>query len=118
MRSVFQTIAGLVFAFALALPACGGAPKQAEVPDVEKDTTGQDMSGGEDPRDGGELAKDSKESEEDMHAKCCGICKEAAAKDRSGSDPSKTPCADFTDALTPWCLEHFRGKPAMASECK
>lgn len=106
-----------MFVFALALPACGGAPKQAEVPDVEKDT-GTDMSGGEDPRDGVELAKESNTSEEDMHAKCCGICKEALAKDRSGAEPSTIPCADFTDALTPWCLEHFRAKPMMASECK
>jgi hypothetical protein len=116
MRFAFQTLAGFVFAFALALPGCGGAPKQAEAPDPEKDT-GADMSGGEDPRDGGELAKDAKESEEDMHAKCCSICKEALAKDRSGAAPSTIPCADFTDALTPWCLEHFRSKPAMASEC-
>ena len=28
------------------------------------------------------------------------------------------PCTDFTDGLDPFCLEHFRGKKTMASECK
>jgi hypothetical protein len=117
MRFTVQTLAGFVFAFALALPSCGGPPKQAEVADVEKDT-GTDMSSGEDPRDGAELAATEKPAEEDLHAKCCGLCKEALAKDRTGADPSTIPCTDFTDTLTPWCLEHFRGKPTKASECK
>jgi hypothetical protein len=117
MRFAFQTLAGFVVAFALALPSCAKPPKQAEVPDVTKDT-GADMSGGEDARNGGEVAADSNTSAEDMHAKCCGLCKDALAKDRSGAAPSTIPCADFTDSLTPWCLEHFRTKPMMASECK
>jgi len=117
MRFAFQTLAGLVFVFALALPSCGKPPKQAEVPDVQKDS-GEDMSSGEDSRNGGEAAADPNASPEDMHAKCCGLCKDALAKDRSGAEPTTIPCADFTDALTPWCLEHFRTKPTMASECK
>ena len=62
-------------------------------------------------------AAEVKQSEEEMHTKCCAECKEGMAKDRSGAKPDAVPCADFTDTLKPWCLEHFRSKPVMASAC-
>jgi hypothetical protein len=110
--------AGLLLGLALLIPACGATkpPKQAEVPDVLSDK-GSDMSGGEDARNGASL-KDDKGGEQQMHAKCCGECKEGMSKDRSGGAASAIPCTDFTDTLDPICLEHFRGKKTMASECK
>jgi hypothetical protein len=53
-----------------------------------------------------------------MHDKCCGQCKAALATDRSGAKPESIPCTDFTAGLDPFCLEHFRGRKTMASECK
>lgn len=108
---------------ALGLTGCGTSPpKQAEVADVTTDT-GADMAGTEAPgstsADKEKVgAEEVKASAEDMHAKCCEQCKAGMAKDRSGGKPEATPCADFTDTLAPWCLEHFRDKPAMAAECK
>lgn len=122
---ILRRILSCSFAFvvvATAAGGCGGPPKQAEVADVTNDT-GADMAGTEAPgstnadkeKTG---AEEVKASAEDMHAKCCEQCKAGMAKDRSGGKPEATPCADFTDTLAPWCLEHFRDKPAMASECK
>ncbi|MBK8253490.1 MAG: hypothetical protein IPK82_12590 [Polyangiaceae bacterium] len=95
--------------------ACGGGkPKQAEEPDPLKDT-GQDMAAPDTAA--AEGAKNDPAGEEAMHAKCCAQCKEAAEKDRSGQNPDTIPCADYSD-LQPWCTEHFRVKPTMASACK
>jgi len=110
--------ASIVLAFALALPACsaGRPPRQVEAPDALSDK-GADMSTGADSS--GTVANASdKSGEEKMHEKCCGQCKGALAKDRSGGKPETIPCADFTANLDPFCLEHFRGKKTMASECK
>lgn len=99
--------------------ACGKPPKQAEVPDVDKGT-GVDMGAEEAaPKPvSSAAAGEAAPSEADMKAKCCAACKEGLAKDRTGASPTTIPCADFTAQLTPWCLEHFRAHPAMASECK
>ncbi len=107
----------LVLAFALALPACGATrpPKQVEAPDALSDK-GADMSTGEDKS--GNVAGADNSGVEKMHAKCCGECKVALGKDRSGSKAETIPCADYTADLDPLCLEHFRGKKTMASECK
>src|SRR5262245_28179401 len=75
--------AGLALAFLCLLPACGAKPKQAEAPDALSDK-GPDMSGGEDSRNGA-ILKDDKSGEEQMHAKCCGQCKVAMSKDRTGA---------------------------------
>lgn len=117
LRSVLVVVA-LGVASASFVTACGGAPKQAEVPDVTTDT-GVDMAGGDDssgPPPG--EAGDAKQEADAMRAKCCAECAAGLAKDRTGQPADKIPCSDFTDDLSPWCLEHFRGKPAMASECK
>jgi len=109
------------FALALALSAitCGAQPKQAEVPDVTTDK-GADMQAEQPSGDPNKVggAEQAKVSEEEMHTKCCQECREGMAKDRSGTSPDKVPCADFTDVLKPWCLEHFRSKPTMAAQCK
>lgn len=104
----------------LAAFACGGPPKQAEVADVDKES-GVDMASGEDtaapPTASAAAAAGAGEGEQEMRAKCCVECKAGAEKDRSGAAKSTIPCADFTAILSPWCLEHFRGHPTMASQC-
>jgi hypothetical protein len=95
--------------------ACSPPPKQAEVPDVESGS-GVDMA----PSEGGseQQAGSTAPEEGEMRAKCCGECKAGMAKDRTGGSPDTIPCADFTDTLSPWCLEHFRAHPVMASKCE
>ena len=111
--------AGLVLSLALLTASCKTKPpKQAEVDDVLTDK-GSDMSTGEDPRNGN--AKEGAVGgmdEEKMHAKCCGQCKEGLATDRTGQKPDTIPCADYTVNLDTACLEHFRVKKTMASQCK
>lgn len=98
--------------------ACAAPPKQSEVPDAEGGA-GEDMAPTEVAVAPAE--KDAKvegaEGAGDMHTKCCASCKEGLAKDRTGAKPEEIPCADFTDTLSPWCLEHFRSTPTKASEC-
>jgi hypothetical protein len=117
MIRAIAAAASLAFSAALLLSACGTKPpKQVEAPDALNDK-GADMSTGEDT---GGTVKDTggKSGEQQMHDKCCGQCKAALAKDRTGQKPEAIPCADFTDGLDPLCLEHFRGRKTMASECK
>ncbi|HVK64488.1 MAG TPA: hypothetical protein VM694_08440 [Polyangium sp.] len=115
MKKVSSAIVGLFFVSSLLVAACS-KPKQAEVPDVDKDTGGQDMAGEEAAPKPEENAKP--EGEGDMKQKCCASCKEALATDRSGTAPDQIPCADFTAVLSPWCLEYFRSNPTKASECQ
>ena len=115
LKSVFA----IAVVASLAVAACG-SPKQAEVPDVEGGSTEDMSTGNEGAPAAGATASPTAAPEGDkgdMRAKCCESCKEGMAKDRSGSDPKTVPCADFTDTLSPWCLEHFRSKPAMAADC-
>lgn len=103
--------ASLALACALALPACNTKPpKQAEAPDALSDK-GPDM-----PSQAG--SGPLQPVIEDPAKKCCGQCKTALAKDRTGAKPETIPCADFTAELDVGCLEYFRGKKTMASECK
>lgn len=102
-------------ALALSAFACSPAkPKQAEEPDPLKDT-GEDMA----PADtsAADATKQDPAGEEAMHTKCCEQCKDAFSKDRSGQAADTIPCADYSD-LQPWCTEHFREKPTMASACQ
>ena len=101
-------------ACALAAACAASKPKQAEEPDPLKDT-GEDMAAPDTAAADG--AKTDPSGEEAMHTKCCDQCKEALSKDRSGQNPDEIPCADYSD-LQPWCTEHFRVKPTMASACK
>ena len=120
MMLKISATAGLFLAFALATAACSTTPpKQAEVPDALSDK-GSDMATGEDARNGNveANAKGAAEGAEQIHAKCCGQCKEGLSKDRSGGAPNTIPCDDFTAQLDVICLEHFRSKKTMASECK
>ncbi len=111
------TTAALTLALALLIPACAGkGPKQAEVADPLSDK-GPDMSGGEDSRNG-QVLKDDKNGEEQMHAKCCDQCKKGMAADRTGAAPNTIPCTDFSDTVDAICREHFLAKKTMASDCK
>lgn len=105
---------------ALTASACA-PPKQAEVPDVDKDS-GADMAGPESapaPSEGAPAPGEGAGSGADeMKTKCCAECKAGLGKDRSGASPETVPCADFTDTLSPWCLEHFRSHPVMANACQ
>lgn len=108
----------LLALFAAVLGCHTKPPRQAESFDPVSDK-GADMAGGEDSSGTlkGEAGK-TKPAEDDMHVKCCQACKAGFAKDRTGQAADKIPCADYTDTLSPWCLEHFRGKPTMAAQCK
>jgi hypothetical protein len=120
MMLKISATAGLFLAFALATAACNTQPpKQAEAPDALSDK-GADMATGDDARNGNVNANDkgAAEGAEKLHAKCCVSCKEGLAKDRSGGAANTIPCSDFTAELDMVCLEHFRGKKTMASECK
>lgn len=101
----------LVALTGLALPACNTKPpRQVEAPDAIADK-GADMP-----------ATPEKTTIQpvivDPAVKCCGQCKAALAKDRTGAKAETIPCADFTADLDVSCLEYFRGKKMMASECK
>lgn len=104
---------------ALLFVGCHGKPpKQAEAHDA-LDDKGADMQTGQEGN-GGEikLKEGEKSGEDQMHEKCCGQCKAGLEKDRSGGKPEAIPCTDFTDTLDVFCLEHFRGRKTMASQCK
>jgi hypothetical protein len=115
MRSF--TMAVLV-AVGVLFVGCGKPPKQAAGPEVTE-SSGEDMAAQEAAPAPASTA-DSKPSAEaeQMHDKCCAECKTGLSQDRSGAKPESVPCADFTAALSPWCLEHFRARPTMAAECK
>ncbi|APR83791.1 Hypothetical protein A7982_09140 [Minicystis rosea] len=103
--------ATIAFACVLALPACNTKPpKQAESFDPIADK-GADMpsTAGNGPIQPVIV---------DPAVKCCGQCKAALAKDRTGAKPETIPCTDFTADLDVSCLEYFRGKKTMAAECK
>jgi len=104
----------LVLATGLVAACSSAKPKQAEEPDPLKDS-GQDMAA--DDTSAADGAKKDTAGEEAMHEKCCGQCKDALSKDRSGENPESVPCVDYSD-LQPWCTEHFRSTPTMAAACK
>lgn len=120
MRRIALAVAAFSLSLGLITAACSsGPPKQAEVPDVDKDT-GQDMAGAEGapaPAASGTPATEPAAEGDKMHEKCCTACKAALAKDRSGGAASAIPCADFTADMDVFCIEHFRSKPTMASAC-
>jgi hypothetical protein len=98
--------------------ACGGPPKQAEVPEVDRES-GVDMANAAPEASATAApATGADEGEAEMHKKCCVECAAGAAKDRTGAAKSTIPCADFTATLSPWCREHFLAHPAMASQCE
>lgn len=123
MRS---TLAPIGFSFCLLIAGCAtGPPKQEALPEIE-DEGGLDPGADEHTTEKppaeapaeGEGEGDPLQSEKtEMHDKCCAVCKEALAKDKSKRKPEEIPCADFTVDLNPWCLEHFRDVPTKASEC-
>jgi hypothetical protein len=103
-----------------------GPPKQAPIEMIE-DEGGLDPGADESPTSAKPASTegasedpnaDPLEAEKaEMHDKCCVVCQEALAKDKSGRKPEEIPCADFTVDLNPWCLEHFREVPTKAAEC-
>jgi len=112
MLQKLAAAASIALAFALALPACNTKPpKQAEAPDALTDK-GPDMGAG------AEANAPLTPVIIDPAVKCCGQCKTALAKDRTGAKPDTIPCADFTADLDVTCLEYFRGKKMMASQCQ
>jgi hypothetical protein len=121
MRRIALAVAALSLSLGLITAACSsGPPKQAEVPDVDKDT-GQDIAGGEGTpaaAASGTPATEAPPEGDKMHEKCCTSCKEALGKDRSGAKANTIPCADFTADMDVFCIEHFRSKPTMASDCQ
>ncbi|MBK9261070.1 MAG: hypothetical protein IPM54_14845 [Polyangiaceae bacterium] len=116
MKNLSRSLAVPFVALALLAFACG-KPKQSEVPDADKDMAGPDMAADEPAAKPAE-ADEKPATNEDLRAKCCATCKEGLAADRSGSAPDQIPCSDYTDKLSPWCLEFFRANPTKASECQ
>ncbi len=101
------------------LAACNmKAPRQAEAADALNEKGGADMSHGEDGSGNMKAIPVDEKAAEKMQDKCCGQCKAAMAKDRTGQPATAIPCSDFTADLDPFCLEHFRGKKTMAAACK
>jgi hypothetical protein len=49
---------------------------------------------------------------------CVAACAESLAKDKSGDDPAKIPCVDFTADIKEECLNYFRKTPMMAADAK
>ena len=112
----------LIAPIVLAALAAGCSPKvkQQRPPRIEdEDEAAALESGGTDMAEEPEAlepAKEKKITPEEQKAMCCAECAKGAANDRSGDDPAKIPCADFTADLTEKCLKWFRANPIMASE--
>gem|GEM_PF-2942758 len=115
MKNMSRSVAIVLVALALLAFACG-KPKQSEVPDADKETGGPDLAA-EDTTAKPVEAGEKPATNEELRTKCCASCKEGLAADRSGSAPDQIPCSDYTDKLSPWCLEFFRANPTKASEC-
>jgi hypothetical protein len=113
MASRTRFLVPFLAASALFAACANTKPKQAEEPDPLKDS-GQDMAAPDTAA--AEGAKGDVKAEEAMHTKCCEQCRDANSKDRSGQSAESIPCVDYSD-LQPWCTEHFRVKPTMASAC-
>ncbi|EYF02344.1 hypothetical protein [Chondromyces apiculatus] len=111
---ISKCIAALTVSLLVSLVACAPPPKQADVPEVQSEG-GEDMAPTE---SGAEPTTGAAPAPEEMRTKCCVECKAGLAKDRTGAAPDTIPCADYTDTLSPWCLEHFRANPLMASKCE
>ncbi len=117
MKNLSRSLAVTLVALALFAFACG-KPKQAEVPDADKETGSADMAGDDEAAVKPVEGADKPAANEDLRSKCCASCKDGMAADRSGTAADQIPCSDFTSTLSPWCLEFFRANPMKASECQ
>jgi hypothetical protein len=100
---------------ALSLVGCSTQVKQAHAPGVDEfaESGESDMAAG--PEKGPKpLIKNADELKRDCSAQCA----QALEKDKTGDDPSKVPCADFTAELNEECLNFFRKTPMMAADAK
>ena len=99
---------------------CSSNVKQQRPPRIEDEDETAAMGEGEDmaPQESTTLepVKEKKITPEEQKGMCCTECEKARQNDRSGDDPTKIPCVDFTADLTPKCLKWFRKNPIMASE--
>ena len=99
----------------VALAACGTQVKQAHAPGAEEFAEGKDSDIAAAPEKGpAPIIKNAAEERRD----CCVQCSDASAKDKTGDDPKKVPCADYTADLKEECLTFFRKTPMMAADAK
>lgn len=99
---------------AVALVACTSHVKQAHAPGAEEfQEGGEDLAAA--PEKGPKpVIKDTAQ----LKHECCAQCTAALASDKTGDDPAKIPCADFTAGLKEECLDFFRKTPMMAADAK
>lgn len=104
----------LALAFALGLFACATQPKQANTPQADefRDSGDADMAAIE--KGPKPMIKDERQT----RAECCQQCVSGIAQDKSGDDPAKVPCVDYTWVLKEECLAYFRKTPMMAADAK
>jgi hypothetical protein len=95
--------------------ACSTQVKQAHAPRAEEFAESGDSDMAAAPEKGpAPIIKSAAE----VRRNCCQQCTDAAAKDKTGDDPAKIPCADFTAELKEECLNLFRKTPLMAAAAK
>lgn len=100
----------------LGLFACAAKPKQAHAPTAEELGL---LEGGD--SDIAAVEKGPKpviKNEKQIKGECCQQCASGLEQDKTGDDPAKVPCADYTWVLKEECLAFFRKTPMMASEAK
>ncbi len=101
------------------LAGCGTKVQQQKPPRIEDDDATSALSGETDmAAEPTELVpvEEKKVTPEEQKGMCCAECANAAANDRSGDDPTKVPCVDFTADLGKKCLMWFRSHAMMASD--
>jgi len=109
MKSVFA--ASLLLWFG----ACATTkPKQANAPQVDefRDSGESDMAAVE--KGTKPILKDVRQ----LRGECCQQCLSGLAEDKTGDDPAKVPCADYTWILKEDCLAFFRKTPMTAADAK
>lgn len=99
----------------LGLVACAATkPKQANTPQADelRDSGESDMAAAE--KGTKPVLKDARQ----LRSECCQQCASGLAQDKTGDDPAKVPCADYTWVLKEDCLAFFRKTPMTAADAK
>jgi hypothetical protein len=99
----------------LGLVACAATkPKQANMPQADefRDSGESDMAAAE------KGTKPVIKDERQQRSECCQQCASGLAQDKTGDDPAKVPCADYTWVLKEDCLAFFRKTPMTAADAK
>ncbi|MBM4356732.1 MAG: hypothetical protein FJ096_01345 [Deltaproteobacteria bacterium] len=101
---------------ALGLLGCAMKPSQAKAPTPEE--LGVAETGEADIASEEKALKPVIKSTAEVKNECCQQCVSGLAQDKTGDDPAKVPCADYTWVLKEECLAFFRKTPMTAAEAK